>query len=230
MIIEGATMTRVDESVIKIKEMILNKEYDSDGYLPCEGDLCEKFEVSRATIREAIRTLEVRGFLRRIHGKGIQVTDNGINVMTRSMQDMFDRETLTYDEVLEVRWIMETKAAEMSANHVTEEDLKELLELVEQMEASNQIDDEYLECDLLFHKKLAECSRNRMLEAIVHAYSPCLDDIIQASSRTKTNLEKTYHYHRNIYEAVKEKDAQRAKEYMEAHLKAAHENQNLFGK
>lgn len=222
-------MTRVDESVLKIKEMILNNEINEAGYLPSEGELSELFNVSRATIREAIRTLEVRGFLRRIHGKGIMVIDNGVNVMTRSMQDMFDRETLTLDEVLEVRWIMETKAAEMAALHVTEEDLKEMLNLLEQMESVDRIDDRYLECDLLFHKKLAECSRNRMLNAIVQAYSPCLDDLIKASSKTTTNLEKTYHYHRNIYEAIRENDANKAKKSMEEHLRAAHENQNLFG-
>lgn len=225
----GSGMTRVDESVIKIKDMILNKEYDQEGYLPCEGDLSEQLGVSRATIREAIRTLEVREFLKRIHGKGIQVTDNGVKVMTRSMKDMFERDTLTYEEILEVRWIMETKATEMAAKNATEDDEKELLCLVEQMEATEVINDTYLECDLMFHKKLAECSRNRMLESIVNAYTPCLDEQIKVSSRTTINLEKTYHYHRKIYEAVKEKDEMKAKACMEEHLEASHKNQNLFG-
>lgn len=222
-------MTRVDESVIKIKEMILNKEYNQDGYLPCEGDLSEQLGVSRATIREAIRTLEVRGFLKRIHGKGIQVIDNGVKVMARSMKDMFDRDTLTYEEVLEVRWIMETKAAEMAAVHATEEEVSELRRIVEEMESAESINDEYLDCDLMFHQKLAKCSGNRMLESIVNSYTPCLDEQIKASSRTKLNLERSYHYHRNIYEAVKNRDALQAKECMDEHLMASHKNQNLFG-
>ncbi len=220
-------MTRVDQAVKEIKEMILNHQYDEAGYLLSEGELSEKLEVSRATIREAIRTLEVRGFVKRMHGKGIKVSDNGVHVMTRSMRDMFDRTELSLDEVLEVRWIIETKAAEMAAIHIEDDELAELEELVIRMEDATELNEEYLKCDSTFHKKLAECSRNKMLSAIVNAYSAMLDDLIKASSNTKVNLENVYHYHRNIYEAVKAHDVEVARKTISEHLIAGNENKKI---
>lgn len=220
----GENMTRVDASVSAIKKMILDNKYDEAGYLPSEGELSEILEVSRATIREAVRTLEVRGFVKRIHGKGIVVSDNGVKVMTRSMRDMFDRESLSLDEVLEVRYIIETKAVEMAARNITEEEISELLDIVESMERANEIDEVYLQNDHRFHTKLAECSRNKMLGAIVDAYSPLLDALIKQSNKTKSNIEKEYHYHRNIFEAVRDRNVQIAKCNMEAHLEATIKN------
>lgn len=217
-------MTRVDASVSAIKKMILDNKYDEAGYLPSEGELTEILEVSRATIREAVRTLEVRGFVKRIHGKGIKVSDNGVKVMTRSMRDMFDREELSLEEVLEVRSIIETKAVEMAARHITDEEIQELLDIVECMEATDIIDDEYQRNDHRFHTKLAECSRNKMLGAIVDAYSTLLDALIKQSNAQKFNIEKEYHYHRNIFEAVCNRNEELAKASMEEHLEATIKN------
>ncbi|MRN26677.1 FadR family transcriptional regulator, partial [Romboutsia ilealis] len=102
-----------------ILKMIQEQQYDTDGFLPSEGKLLEKFEVSRITVREAVRTLEVRGFVRRIHGKGIQVVDNAANVLTQSFNDMIVQGTIAQDdmstlnELLEIRTILEPKCAEM---------------------------------------------------------------------------------------------------------------------
>ena len=46
-----------------IEDMILNKEYDESRYLPSEGELCRRFDVSRATVRQAVRSMEVRGYV-----------------------------------------------------------------------------------------------------------------------------------------------------------------------
>ncbi len=217
-------MTRVDSAVLEIKEMIMSNQYNQDGYLPSEGELSERLEVSRATIREAVRTLEVRGFVKRVHGKGILVINNGVKVLTQSMHDMFELEELEDEDVLEVRWILETKAAEKAADLITQEELDELHDLIEKMEEFDEIGDEYLNIDHQFHRKLAQCSRNKMLSVIVNAYSGLLDKVIKTSTNTKNNLEREYHYHRNIYDAVAEGNAKKAKLMMENHLKAAHRN------
>ena len=62
-------MKLIDKAQEEIKQMILDKRYDSSGYLPSEGELCELLGMSRSTIREAVRSLEIRGFLQRVHVK-----------------------------------------------------------------------------------------------------------------------------------------------------------------
>lgn len=217
-------MTRVDDSVNKIKSMIFNKEYDENGFLPSEGELTEILSVSRATVREAVRTLEVRGFLQRIHGKGIKVVDKGVKVMTQSMHDLFEKEDLTLDDVLEVRWIIETKAAVLAVQRATEEEIEELLKSIEIMEKCDGIDSLYIQCDFEFHQKLVACSKNNMLISITCAYSELLIELIEVSSKTEVNLENQYHYHRNIYNALKKRDEKEIQRYMKEHLAATMAN------
>lgn len=214
-------MTRVDEAVIKIKQMILDGKYDEYGFLPSEGVLTEILGVSRATVREAVRTLEVRGFLKRIHGKGIQVSDKSEKVMEQAMMDMFDKQEMEVGDVLEVRMMIEPKSAELAAKRITHEELKLLNDLIGMMEKSEKIDENYLECDFKFHKVLVASTKNPMSVAIVSAYSEWLHKSILASSQTDENLEKNYHYHRNILEALERGDAYEARKYMEQHLEAA---------
>ncbi len=217
-------MTRVDEAVISIKNMILENQYNQEGYLPSEGELSEKLEVSRATIREAVRTLEVRGFLKRIHGKGIQVVDKSEKVVEQAMTDMFDKQELEVRDVLEVRMMIEPKSAELAASRITNEELKTLNELVSMMEMSEKIDEKYLDCDFKFHKVLVASTKNPMSVAIVSAYSKWLEKSILASSQTVENLERNYHYHRNILEALEAKDPKAARKRMEEHLDVARDN------
>ncbi len=219
-------MTRVDEAVIKIKDMIINREYDALGYLPSEGELSELLGVSRSTTREAVRTLEVRGFLKRIHGKGVCVVDKGQKVMIQAMTDMFEKEVSTLDDVLEVRWLLETQAAELAAKRITPSEIEELEELVNSMESSIELDEEYLISDYKFHQKLAYSAKNNMLAAIVCAYSGWLRESIDSTSRTKENIEKAFHYHREIFNAVATGDATLAKSTMENHLSATYKNRS----
>ena len=95
-------MKLIDKAQEEIKKMILDKRYDSSGYLPSEGELCELLGMSRSTIREAVRSLEIRGFLQRVHGKGIRVADKGTQVMSRSLVDMIQQQQIDLDDILEV--------------------------------------------------------------------------------------------------------------------------------
>lgn len=217
-------MTRVDESVNKIKNMIFNKEYDENGFLPSEGELTEILSVSRATVREAVRTLEVRGFLQRIHGKGVRVVDKGVKVMTQSMQDLFEKEDLSLDDVLEVRWIIETKAAVLAVQRATEEEIEELFKSIEIMEKCDSMNSLYIQCDFEFHQRLVACSKNNMLISITCAYSTLLFELIESSNKTQINLENQYHYHRNIYNALKNRDEQGIQRCMKEHLAATTAN------
>lgn len=220
-------MTRVDESVEAIKKMIINKQYNENGFLPSEGELSTTLSVSRATIREAVRTLEVRGYLERIHGKGIKVLDNGMSLMVQPMHDLFEKEDISLDDVLEVRWIIETKAATLAVQRANENEIDELFKIVERMEDIDVINDQYLQYDFEFHKRLVECSKNSMLIAITYAYSSILLELIESSSKTTVNLENMYHYHRNICKALECRNQETVQKVMEEHLLATSVNKKL---
>lgn len=214
----------VDVATNSIITMIQNKEYDDDGYLPSEGDLAIKLEVSRSTIREAVRSLEVRGFVIRKHGKGVQVSDNSVGVMTRSLSDMLLKDDVILDELLEIRIVLEPACAFLASSFATKEHLKELTQLIGIMESDDIDDDAYYDADLKFHVIIAKASGNRIHQAIITAYTPILRELIISSSPANCRLEKEFHYHRNVLEAIKNRDGKLAQEHMAIHLQATNDN------
>jgi len=217
-------MKLVDEVQHKIKEMVLNKEVDDKGYLPSEGELCKKFGTSRATVREAVCSMEVCGFLKRVHGKGIMVVDNSVKVMSRSIVNMMSLGDFTINELLEVRKIIEIQTARLAAERATEMEIKALDKCLEIMESSTVMDDEYHNSDLEFHMLLVRAANNQLLSAIVSAYTPLLKKLIVASSRTNYIIEQKHHYHRSIYDCIIKGDGEGASASMRTHLNATDDN------
>lgn len=223
-------MNLVDEAQRKIETMILNKEFDEKGYLPSEGELCKKFGISRPTAREAVRSMEVRGLVKRIHGKGIMVVDNSINVMSRSIRDMMSFSDFSINELLEVRKIIEIQTASLAAERATAQDIDALEKTLLVMENATVMDDSYHASDFNFHMILVQSAKNQLLSAIVSAYTPLLKKLIVASSQTDYIIEQKYHYHRQIFDCIIKRDSQTASDSMRTHLNATFENLRLVNK
>ena len=217
-------MSLVEKTQQQIVEMIKNHEYDEYNYLPSEGELTKRFGVSRVTVREAVKSLEIRGFLKRIHGKGIYVLDNSVNAMARSISDMIIQRDCTTGDILEVRQIVEEACARLAASRACEKDLKAMEACLNIMESSEIMDEKYYRSDLEFHLQMAKSTKNEMLIAIVTSYSPMLLKSIVAASQLDYCIEQKYHYHRNIYESIKNKDAEKAVANMRIHLVATENN------
>ena len=154
-------MKLIDKAQEEIKQMILDKRYDSSGYLPSEGELCELLGMSRSTIREAVRSLEIRGFLQRVHGKGIQVADKGTQVMSRSLVDMIQQQQIDLDDILEVRRMIEIRAAGNAALKAVSEQLKEMKNQIGIMENSPSNEEAYVNADFKFHHLIVEATGNK---------------------------------------------------------------------
>lgn len=214
----------------KIKEMIDHQEYDSNGFLLSEGELALKYGVSRVTVREAVSIMEARGFIKRIHGRGIQVCDHTMEVLTRSIEDMIFQEKDSLDELLEVRVMVESKGAEIAAQRRKESDLVKLRKHVEIMERSVTMDQKYYEADLSFHLDLAKATQNRIHYSFIEAYTVVLQELIIASSKSEQPIEKQFHYHREVLKAVEEKDGMKAFLAMQKHLEAGKKNRSLYAR
>ncbi len=213
-------MNLIDKTQQQIKELIMNHEYDTNGYLPSEGELSQKFGVSRTTVREAVRSLEIRGFIQRIHGKGLRVIDNSMQALSRSVNDMMERGERPFQELLEVRTIIEIEAAGLAAKRITQDELDKLEECVVLMENAKQNTELYNKCDVDFHLMVAGASKNETLLALVQAYLPIFLKRIRIFEPLSYNTESAFHYHRKIFEALKRRNVEEAKDGMRTHLLA----------
>ncbi len=217
-------MTLVEKATKEIRDMIVNHQYDDERYLPTEGELCEILGVSRATIREAVRSLEVRGLVQRIHGKGVKVVDNAVGTLTQTLSDLLSIGDGTVMNLIEVRNIIETAVAKLAAERATKPELQELEAAVRNMEEATEMDEAYMQADLRFHLAMVEASHNPVLKAIVQSYIPLLEDTIRAASSGEEVIEKKYHYHRDILTAISSGKAIEAEHAIERHLIATENN------
>lgn len=213
----------VDEVQEQIKKMIMDGQYVEDEYLPSEGDLAKKFNVSHATVRESIRSLEVRGFVERQHGKGILVTKQNGAVMTQSLRDMVEMNQISIKDILEVRCALETAAAELAAERADEEDIRRMAEAVEGMVRARTIIPDYVNYDFEFHINLVKASKNKMLINIVDAYMPNIRKSIEATT-SEDKLESKMRYHQNVLDSIMKHDKEEALMHMKAHLAVTLQN------
>lgn len=217
-------MKLVEKVQLGIEEMIQNKEYDESRYLPSEGELCKKFDVSRATVREAVRSMEVRGYVKRMHGKGIVVVDNSVKVLTRSISDVISRGDSSILDLIEVRNIVEAEAARLAAQRATKEDLDAMESYLKPMEETDIMDETYYSNDLNFHLAMVKASQNPLIFSIMKAFEPHLRNVVIVSSQEEYCIEQQFGYHRAIFEQIVAKNEEGAVQAVKRHLKATMDN------
>ncbi len=125
---------RVSEEVLsQLKESILLGKFKSGEKLPSERELTEEFQVSRGVVREAIRALEITGFviLRQGPTGGAYVTDLSFDRVGDAFLDLFLSNKLSIPELADVRYFIEPETARLAALNAGEEDKKRLVEAQE---------------------------------------------------------------------------------------------------
>ncbi len=173
-----------------------------------EIQLAEELGVSRTPIREALRKLELEGFIVMVPRKGAYVSD-------LSFKDIAD--------VFEIRAALEGLAAGLAAERITEDELERMERLlVEKQEAILQDDiDKLVEVDTKFHELMYQSSRNVRLSTIISNLREQIQRFRLTSlsypGRNKLSLEE----HKKIVEAIQARDYQSARQLAQEHIENA---------
>ena len=214
--------TKVYEQVMdQIKEMIDNGVLKKGDKLPSERDLVEELQVSRASIREALRALEVIGLIECRQGEGNFIKSSFQDNLFEPLSIMYMLEGTNPGDILELRKIMEVEAAGLAAKRITEEQLAELKEIMERFENCK---DEELNAmiDKELHYKIAECSGNVLIYNILRTVSLLVDDFIKDARRLiiadQEKKKMLLLQHKDIYLAVEMHSSVAARKAMRQHL------------
>ena len=158
--------------VEQIRALIREGRLRPGDRLPPERDLCERFGVSRVTVREALRVLEAGGLI------DVRVGARGgafVTLPTRArlgegLADLLQLSPLTAAEVTEARMVFELGIVPLVVERATEEDLVALERLCEEQQAA--LDDERytMEMSAEFHVRVAASTHNKAVEMIVHSF------------------------------------------------------------
>lgn len=159
----------------KIKSMILSGELRSGERLPPEAELARQFDVSRTTVREALRSLSTQNLIDKVPGAGggsyvRSVDPASLGAMLQeSLHNLLALGSLSYDEVAMVRQYLEVPSTRLAAVNRSEEDLRALRGIVSQQRTISVEDPGVPDLDARFHAAIAAASGNRVLAAFVHA-------------------------------------------------------------
>ena len=213
----GKLLTRtVEKQIIKI---IKESHMQPGDKLKNEYELAELLEVSRGTIREAIKSLVSRNILEVRQGAGTFVSSkNGIPEDPLGLTFISDikKDKKVALDLLDIRLMLEPEIAALAAVKGTAKQKKAMLEQCKIVEELIERGEDYREAYILFHKSIAQCSGNRVVENLV--------PIINSSVSITINLtedvfrQNTYMEHRAVAEAIASGDSLGAKCAMIVHL------------
>ena len=209
-----------EEVFTQIKSSILTGQFPSGSKLPSERELTTAFHVSRGVIREALRMLELSGFLliRQGHGGGAYITDLTLSHVVTSFLDLFQTNTLSMTEVAQVRLFVEPEVARLAALNFNPSHLKQIDGAEAGEHISFKSERERIAHLTSVHKVLAGICGNQFFEAIVRAMMKITAEVVLTAVSDLDALHGPGE-HRLLIEAVKAGDGQRAAEEMEKHLK-----------
>ena len=214
---------KVYEQVIdQIKEMIYTGQLKRGDKLPSERELRAQLHVSRASIREAFRVLEMIGLIESRPGEGTFIKDSQDSIGLEPLSLILMLEDNLSLELLELRRLLEIESVQLAADRATEEELEEINKYNKILADSAGHEDYSIKADSMFHFTIAKASKNKVLYDVMMAISEAMDFHIKYT-RTKLVSEKTsmmkfVEHHHNIYMALKERNKGKAAEEMKTHL------------
>jgi GntR family transcriptional regulator, transcriptional repressor for pyruvate dehydrogenase complex len=211
-----------DDVIGQLKTLLIEKNLKPGDKLPPERDLSGLFQVGRPSIREALRTLDILGFVDIRPGDGVYVRDPRGGSFLRNIQESLEilvqLEPKTLLEIFEVRMILEAKTASMAAQFAGPEDLAFLQNAFRELEDHLTDPKSYSEKDWEFHKAIARCSQNNVL---FHLINLCSALIKLTSQRflAVPNITAVFHPdHRTIFQAIQNRSEKKAVRAMTEHL------------
>jgi GntR family transcriptional repressor for pyruvate dehydrogenase complex len=162
----------------QIKENIIQGNLESGDRLPSERHWAEQLGVSRATIREAVRALEMIGLVKCRQGEGNFIAENYEDTLTQPLTIMFWLSKSKIREIQELRRALETESAKLAAKHMTKETYIHLEKICDAIETET---DEAIRAklDKQFHYEIALASENTLIKNVLASSSTLVESLIE---------------------------------------------------
>ncbi len=222
-LVEPIRRNRLYQGIVDQIEGLLERgELRSGDQLPAERVLAEQFQVSRASVREALRALELLGIVETHAGGGTFVREVSPQAVARPLSSLA-RRGHSIDDVVEVRGLIEPAIASLAARHVTPEELAELTEILAAQEKKVAAGESYAEEDARFHELIGQASRNELLVTMLAV----IWDVLRASREewllTNARAHASVDAHKRILAALVARDAEAARATAAEHIHAVGE-------
>lgn len=199
----------------RIREDILSGKYNKNEELK-EKTIGEELGVSRTPVREALRQLELEGLVTIIPNKGAYVVGF-------SAEDIHD--------IYEIRSVLEGMCAKRAARKAAPEQLEALEEIMclSDFQVQRGHYDQLVELDNKFHEQMYLASQSKVLEHVLSDYHHYVERVRKVTLVVPKRSAESNEEHRQILEALKEKNAERAEQLANQHIMNTIKNIDSYG-
>jgi GntR family transcriptional repressor for pyruvate dehydrogenase complex len=212
--------TRVSDEIMRqLKKAILSGQYLSGEKLPSERELTDAFQASRVVVREAIRGLEIAGFVTIRQGPrgGAYVQKLAFDRVYASFFDLFLAGRVSVEELIQARQLMQPEVARLAAMNVTPETARKLNAALKTETTRTADHEKRVRSRMATDLVLAEMCGNRLYQAVVETLIRLTQEIIIAVKPAKVVFHDQKE-HDVIIDAVLNEDGPAAAAAMSRHL------------
>jgi len=214
---------KVYEEVAKQIERLILKKLKPGDKLPSERELAELLQVSRSSIRDAIRSLELVGLVEPRQGTGTIVREVSAETWVNPIANALERRKELVTELLDFRKMLEPPLAARAATHASVEEVSEMEDILKRQEEKLSQGDAAIAEDSEFHYNIALASGNTVVLKVIDTLMDLLRDTRERSLQVAGRSQKSLAGHRRILAAIKRHDAEAAKAAMRRHIEDVEE-------
>jgi GntR family transcriptional repressor for pyruvate dehydrogenase complex len=210
---------RAFEDIVKqIRTLIEKGKLKRGDQLPTERELSETFKVSRATVREAIFSLETMKLVDRRQGDGTYVIASSEEALVQPLAASLFHEKDDLIDIFSLRKIIEPEVAQLASENATPEEINELGKILKEQEIEVAGRENPIQTDTHFHHLLARMAKNRVLERLMLALVDLLGKTRETYLQSEERELKSLRGHQDILTAVKNGNGTAARQAMRKHL------------
>ena len=207
----------------ELLDRIIAGDFPPGSSVPGELELSARHDVSRMTVREAMKTLEAQRIPSVERGRGTFVNPlnrwASLEAVLRAASEGKNEADASV-QLIELRRMLETGACELAAARIGDADIQTLFAYVAAMRAAHEVNDvaAFVEADLAFHDLILRASENVFVAVLFEPLHRVLEKRRAETSAVPEIQEHAIGHHQNIAEALESRDAGRSREAMDAHM------------
>jgi len=204
----------------RIKELIFEGVYNVGDHLPTEAQLAETFNVGRQTVREALRMLEVSGFIqiRRGAGGGPQITDTIFKKIGGLYVDAFRMKHITFEDLTIARLGIEKIIINLIFDHLNDDWIQKLRRNILKAKAKAAQNLRATQENMDFHRLLAQATGNHVFVIVLESLLAIQGDFLIRLPPQVQTTKAVALYHERILDALENKDRAKTFQLLEEHL------------
>jgi GntR family transcriptional repressor for pyruvate dehydrogenase complex len=203
-----------------IKRLVFKGILKPGDRLPSESELARQFGVGRQTIREALRVLELSGFIdvQRGGAGGPTIKNTILATVSQSLADAFQMESITIEELTFARSEIERCVLRSAIKNVESKDIEALQANVSEAKAKIAAGIEAFGENIEFHRLLAKCSKNPVFVIVMESIMAVVTDFLSRLKPSRKNSNLVVKSHEELIEAIIQRDTELALGLLEEHL------------